>query len=271
MTPGMWTSYLRDLSPEEMVVQFAKKGWTALELSTEHGDDLLKRGNPEETCRVFKTFAENHGVTFPQGHLWLKCDIAAVRQTETLDVLKGWLDLFSAAGVQAGVLHPGGREMQEQDSAPEAIREAQLAALEQLCAHLSGSDLVLCLENMGSMPDAQPLLDLIRTVNSPHLAICLDTGHLNLASGDQAAFIQQVGADLKALHIADNEGKTDQHMMPYGRGTVDWPVVMSALKQLPYEGLFNFEIPGENRCPLPIRLAKLDYIQALAEMMLQEG
>ena len=270
MVPGMWTSYLYELSPEEMVVQFAEKGWTALELSTEHGDALLARGNPEETGQAFKTFAETHGVVFPQGHLWLKCDIAAVRQAETLDALKGWLDLFAAVGVRAGVLHPGGREMREQGSDSETIRAAQIAALEQLCAHLSGSDLVLCLENMGSMPDAQPLLDLIRTVGSAHLAICLDTGHLNLADGDQVVFIHQAGADLKALHIADNEGKMDQHMMPYGRGTVDWTAVMPALKQLPYEGLFNFEIPGENRCPLPVRLKKLDYVQAMAEMMLQE-
>jgi len=269
MVPGMWTSYLYELSPEEMVVQFAEKGWTALELSTEHGDALLARGHPGGTGHAFKTFAEAHGVVFPQGHLWLKCDIAAVQQAETLDVLKRWLDLFSAAGVRAGVLHPGGREMREQGSDSEAVQEAQVAALEQLCAHLSGSDLVLCLENMGSMPDAQPLLDLIHAVGSPHLAICLDTGHLNLADGNQTVFIQQAGTHLKALHIADNEGKADQHMMPYGRGTVDWSAVMLALKQLPYEGLFNFEIPGENRCPLPIRLAKLDYIQILAEMMLQ--
>ena len=42
---AMWTSYLYDLQPEEMLARFSEKGWTHLELSDEHGNALLDRGD----------------------------------------------------------------------------------------------------------------------------------------------------------------------------------------------------------------------------------
>ncbi len=72
------------------------------------------------------------------------------------------------------------------------------------------------------------------------------------------------------LRFLDNEGETDQHLMPFGRGTVDWSGLVSELKKIPYQGLFNLEIPGENRCPMPARLAKLDYVKTITQMMIDE-
>lgn len=268
MKPGMWTSYLFDCTPEEMVEHFARKGWFHLELSTEHGEQLLGRGDPAAVGRDFARFAADRGVSLPQGHLWLTCDIAAAEQPSILDRLERWLDLFAAVGVRAGVLHPGGNEMRRRDAAPEAILERQVVALRRLCAHTRDTDLVICLENVSGTPEAEDLLAIISAVGAENLGICLDTGHLHMASGDQAGFIRCAGSRLQALHIADNEGKSDQHLMPYGRGTVDWKAVMEALKILPYTGLLNMEIPGENRAPLEILLAKLDYLKEVARFMI---
>ena len=79
-------------------------------------------------------------------------------------------------------------------------------------------------------------------VGVDNLGICLDTGHLNLVDGDQAAFIDKCGSHLKALHLADNLGQNDNHMLPYSAGTVDWERVIGALKKNNYSGLFNFEV-----------------------------
>jgi sugar phosphate isomerase/epimerase len=98
--------------------------------------------------------------------------------------------------------------------------------------------------------------------------LCLDTGHALVCKVDSAAFIRTAGARLKALHVADNLGTDDHHMLPYGRGKVNWPAILEALRDTGYAGLFNFEVPGENRCPVPIRLAKLDYALALAGHMI---
>ena len=271
MEPAVWSSYLIDLSPEEMVSVLAGAGWRASELSDEHGAALLARGRPAAVGREFRRFAEDHGLRFPQGHLWLTADIAAQNQHEVLDRLKEWLDLFAAVGVGAGVLHPGGEAMRQSGRSGEEVLQAQVAGLTALTRHVRGGDLVICLENIVSQaPLADDLRTIIDACGGEHLGICLDTGHLNLAGGEQGRFVRQAGNLLKALHLADNDGSGDQHLMPFARGTVRWGELMAALRETGYAGLFNFEIPGENRCPLPVRLAKLDYLKAAAEFLLRQ-
>lgn len=272
MKTSMWSSYFIDLSPEEMVTAFSGKGWFYSELSDEHAAALLERGNPENIGEKFRIFAEEHGVHFLQGHLWLRVDIAAINQRVVLDQLKSWLDLFHAIGIRNAVLHPGGAEMRMEGREPDKIMEAQVGGLRELAEHIKGTEMTLCLENLiKSASECEDLLRLIEAAACSNIGICLDTGHLNLCSGDQSGFIRKAGSYLKALHIADNEGKTDQHLMPFGRGTVQWKEVMSALKEINYSQLFNFEIPGESRCPLEVRLAKLDYIRYMASFLLENA
>ena len=271
MQAGIWTSYLIDTTPEEMVETFAAKGWHHLELSTEHGEALLERGNPAGTGESFRGLAADQGVFFPQGHLWLSADITAANQDEVVDRLRQWMDLFVAVGVRGAVLHPSGVPLARETRPPEAVLVLQVKALQALTDHLQGTDMSLCLENVSAAPEAGDLLRIIEATGAGHLGICLDTGHLNMASRDQAGFIRAAGAHLQALHLADNEGQADQHLMPYGKGTVDWTAVVHELKQLPYEALFNLEIPGENRAPLTVRLAKLDYLKVLLGLLLAGG
>ncbi|MFW6059739.1 MAG: sugar phosphate isomerase/epimerase family protein [Phycisphaeraceae bacterium] len=272
MIPGMWTSFLIEHDPEQMVRAFARAGWRNLELSTEHGAALLERGDGRQVGQRFRVFAEAEGVRFPQGHLWLHADIVSHDQSETLDTLRRWLDLFVTVGVRAAVLHPGGRALQREGIAEERIAEMRTAALRTLADHVRDTELTICLENAGQHKgSAQALVEMIALADRPNLGICLDTGHLHLTGGDQAEFIRTAGPLLKALHIADNEGQTDQHLMPFGRGTVAWDVVTRELNALPYERLFNFEIPGENRCPLPVRLAKLDYLKTILPILLGDA
>jgi sugar phosphate isomerase/epimerase len=268
MQPAIWTSYFIEQSPEEMVDTFASGPWRVLELSTEHGEALLERGNPERTGAAFREYASSQGVTFPQGHLWLTADITASDQQPVIDRLRTWLDLFVAAGVNAAVLHPSRTPLREETRPDRQMLDLRVAALGALTAHLDGTGTAICLENVSAAPRLADLLLILDAVRSPNLGLCLDTGHLNLADGDQAAFIRGAGTHLKALHIADNEGQTDQHLMPYGRGTVDWPTVVDELKHQEYSGLFNLEIPGENRAPLEVRMAKLAYLRELLRIML---
>lgn len=262
---GMWSSYFIDLSPEDMVRTFAKKGWYHLELSDEHAKVLLDRGSASAAGKSFREFAEDYNVVFPQGHLWLSCNITADDNGKTLDALKHWLDLFNAIGITAAVLHPAGGPMAKPGTTPEDFLDKNIAALRTLTGHIAGTPLKISLENGAS---ADPLVAMIDAVGDKNLGICLDTGHLNLFKGDPAEFIKRSGKHLTALHIADNEGQSDQHMMPFGRGKVPWKPFMSAIREVVYTGLFNLEIPGENMCPLPVRLMKLDYIrQIMAYMM----
>jgi len=271
MKPSVWSSYFIDLSPEDMVKAFSGKGWSYSELSDEHAAVLLKRGKPHIVGKQFREFAEEHGLSFMQGHLWLVCDITAPNRDEVIDILKDWLELFDAIGIKNAVLHPGGKYMINEGCHPDEILDVRVASLRRLLEYIKETDIYICLENLNSTaPGFDDLSRIIDAVGSPKLGICLDTGHANISGVDQVDFIKKGGPLIKALHIADNEGITDQHMMPFGRGNIQWDKIVPALKEINYSGLFNLEIPGENRCPLEIRMAKLDYIKHMICFMLEE-
>lgn len=258
---SMWTSFFIELPPEDALAELADAGWRWAELSDEHSRMLLDRGEPEAVGRAYRRAAGDRGVAVEQGHLWLAVDIAPVDEAqrgEVVDGLRRWLDLYLAIGIRAAVVHPGGGEHAE----PGARLGAQVRTLAELTDHLRGSDLAICLENCSSGEALKPILD--RT-DPAHVGVCLDTGHLNLTDEGQGDFIRACGPRLQALHLAENDKSGDQHAMPYARGgCVPWGEIASALADVGYAGLLNFEVPGENRCPIPVRRLKLAYLRELA-------
>ncbi|MCK5845246.1 MAG: sugar phosphate isomerase/epimerase [Victivallales bacterium] len=270
MNLSMWSTYLYGLPLVEIPAKFAKHGFRRLELSDEHGRELLEMGgSPEKKGREFRKSAADSGVSFPQGHLWLAADIVSpdnADRSKTIDELKKWLELFSAIGVEAGVLHPGGSKAKAAGWNEKRICETRTESLIELTDFIADIPISIALENC--YENINQMNAIIDAVDSEKLRHCLDTGHLNLIGGDQGEYIRRCGSKLIALHIADNLGVDDNHMLPHSAGTIDWSAVVSALRDIEYKGLFNFEVPGESRCPMEIRLAKLDYALRLGELML---
>ena len=64
---SMWTSFLIDLSPEDTLSELADAGWRYTELSDEHSQALLERGEPEAVGKAFRRFADDCGVAVDQG------------------------------------------------------------------------------------------------------------------------------------------------------------------------------------------------------------
>lgn len=270
---SMWTNYFIDSRPEEMVELFASKGWFELEFSDEHGHELLARGGDAANVgKAFRAWAQGKGVSFPQGHLWLTADLCAQDGGKTLDKLKSWLDLYVALRVKAAVLHPGGHTLAKEGVGLERIAEIRMESLRKLTGHLAGTDMRIALENLfkNDVPLAKDLIPIIDAFQGKNLGICLDTGHLNLEKGDPGEFIRQVGNRLCALHIADNEGQVDQHLMSYGRGMVNWKRFSKAMAESNYKGVYNLEIPGESRCPREVALHKLDYLKNAMTFLLEK-
>ena len=263
---SIWSAYDVDLEPEDMVLELEKRGITECELSDEHGDMLLRRGDPEKTGAAFREFALGHGVTFPQGHLFLKVRLCS-EEVDSVAILTEWIRLFSAVGVKNAVLHCDGASFPE-GTDDETKVLANIAKLKELAPAAERYGVRLCLENLGGpFSSAEKLLRIIEAVGSPALGICLDTGHLNLNEpGTQVHFIETAGESLHALHLADNEGKSDQHMMPFGRGHIDFAEIVKALDRMNYQDLFNYEIPGE-RCPMALRKAKTDYVRQITDYL----
>ena len=258
---SIWSQFYHPLSPEEAILEFEKDGMTHIELSHEHSTSLLER-SPDHlaTGRDFAAFIQAHGITARQGHLAFPNHF--VTDPNFFEMLVRQIELYGAIGIERAVLHVD-------TISPELSTEDLIAQnaemLKKLLARIEHVNVILCLENCrGVTRSVDELLELIRLVDSPKLGICLDTGHLNITKTDsQADFIRKAGSRLKALHIADNEGVNDQHLAPFGCGTVNFFEVVKALDEIGYDGIFNYEIPGEScRCPLPLRHEKVKWIRA---------
>ena len=76
-------------------------------------------------------------------------------------------------------------------------------------------------------------------------AFCLDSGHTNVAVGGGCLsvpdFIRYFGDRIKMLHLHDNDGMNDQHLIP-GFGYINWPAVFDALDEIGYDGYYNYEL-----------------------------
>lgn len=87
----------------------------------------------------------------------------------------------------------------------------------------------------------EELLELHERLDSDLFGICWDTGHAHMAGINQPAALHLIGKRLKALHICDNHGVEDEHLMPLA-GTIDWQPIMQALVDIEYTGDLTFEV-----------------------------
>lgn len=120
----------------------------------------------------------------------------------------------------------------------------------------------ICLENLfgsfkgriieGACSDVNEACWYLDTLNaeagSECFGFCLDVGHANLVGRNLYQYITKLGKRLTILHIHDNDGKSDLHMMPYnythnwGKDLVcDWEGFINGLHDIGFEGDLCFE------------------------------
>ncbi len=266
---SIWSAYYIDLDPEAAVLEMKKHGLFCSELSDEHGLMLLKRGEPKTVGAEFRAFLEKEGFSMPQGHLWLQCRICT--DEGAVETLLQWLQLYEAIGVKNAVLHCDSLEGEPQLTDQERL-DRNLAQLLRLQEGMQGMKIRVCLENLTRIcRSTDELLYLAERLEPEYFGICLDTGHLNMCTQPQDEFIRKAGSRLYALHIADNEGYADQHMMPYGKGNIDFESVVRTLREIGYEGLFNLEIGGERHAPYEILGYKIEYIRKCYDYLMKNS
>ncbi len=90
------------------------------------------------------------------------------------------------------------------------------------------------------------LIDFADSFKSEYVAIAWDVGHGFISDGapdiitDPYYHLEKIGARLKATHIHDNLGASDDHLAPF-EGIIDWGRVMQALCDIDYKHSFTFE------------------------------
>ncbi|MGB0373253.1 MAG: sugar phosphate isomerase/epimerase family protein [Opitutales bacterium] len=112
-------------------------------------------------------------------------------------------------------------------------------------------DCKLVLENIFDT-DTTPLNTLVSTIDSSYLRRSIDVGHSHLMAqrGGPPAdiWVQETGALLEHVHLADNDGMSDRHWRP-GLGDIAWHAVFKELGKLEHSPRLILEIAKDTLLP----------------------
>ena len=219
-----------ELLTREVLARFSEAGIESLELCDYHPNfDFADSG--------FRAFLRQSlgdmGFHLNSIHIHLKhrdpaCDLASLDpagRRKALDGHRQAVDLAADLGGCILVTHDIAIPEPEEELGLEK-RAAFLQNLWEVAGYAAPAGVRLALENTG--PSGY-------------------TGHRNLG-GDPAAALRTVGRHLITLHLHDNRGEQDEHLLP-GRGNIAWDEVKKALSDVGYDGVFMYEISRPEDLP----------------------
>ena len=121
-------------------------------------------------------------------------------------------------------------------------RTAFLDNLRIVAEYAAPREVSFALENVprGYTREPARLVEMMTDLGAPNVGVVIDTGHRNIV-GDPVEALRTIGEHLITLHLHDNHGEQDEHLLP-GRGTVDWNGVVGALDEIEYPGVFMYEL-----------------------------
>jgi sugar phosphate isomerase/epimerase len=163
------------------------------------------------------------------------------RRKAAIAEIAATLKVAATVPFQYLVLHLGIPDSQ-QTSAPDNQREAARRSLEEIAGLASAVNVRVALEVMpNALSSAAAICHLIEDeLEGLDVGICLDYGHANLM-GDLGDAIETVSGHLWTTHVHDNDGRNDDHRVPFA-GRIDWDAAMMETQKIGYDGVLMFEV-----------------------------
>ena len=129
----------------------------------------------------------------------------------------------------------------------EEQKEIDCQYLNKVLRFAQENKVILALEN-GYLEMLQKVLQAAG--RNPSLGICIDIGHAHIPSSSglpegcsdaTEIFLKEFSQRIVHLHLADNFGKGDKHLIP-GKGSIPWSSVTKTLKKLNYQNQATLEL-----------------------------
>ncbi len=162
------------------------------------------------------------------------------------------------------VMHP------VKGQAPPPPSKDGLEFFRQLVKKAENQNITIALENV---PAGNEHLEyLFQQIPSPNLGFCYDSSHDNIATAFKRQALEKWGMRLATVHISDNMGKNDDHLVP-GQGNIDWTTVISHIPKS-YIGALLLELDNPKALkgfkPLEFLISAYVQMQKLSEMLGKE-
>ncbi len=167
----------------------------------------------------------------------------SVLQEKFIPKMKKLIELTQKLEIQKGTMH----FWVDKRWAKPAVLSAKIPMLSELASYASENGIVLCLENLTSRHDS--FSDALQA--APDLMITLDIGHGELLSKENTSFgfMDNLFEKIAHVHVHDNRGGTsvkDDLHLPLGHGIVDYPKILSTLKEKGYTSTITMEVKPED-------------------------
>ncbi|NUP98681.1 MAG: sugar phosphate isomerase/epimerase [Armatimonadetes bacterium] len=260
---------------DRAVSRLAAAGFDAIDFN---GCDMMKpwRGPLGDDClNQLQAAGQRHGLPFTQAHGPMFNYWGEQAAEDLADTFR-CLEWCGQLGIPWMVMHPGTITGGYGPAHREQTLEANLAFFRQFVPVMETHGVGIAIENMadgfraGRMYGAVPaeLVELCDALDHELFGLCWDTGHAFLQGLPQREAIGSLGQRLKVIHVQDNDGKMDHHLLPY-HGKIDWQTVVDGLKEAGYRGNWTYEVHAAVRFyPDELRDAALKLATAIGRHFL---
>ena len=206
-------------------------------------DPLLLADNWQAAADEIKAYMEENGLRFLQSHA---PGFNPASPEEDMDravaLTKRAIEVCGYLEIPNTVIHCGSYPGLSKEEWFERVRlffEALIPSLEK--HHVYGLHENECSTNMPwyALKTGADMREFSEFVDHPLIHSCWDTGHANI-EGPQYGELLAMGDDLMALHVNDNRGEGDEHLLPF-MGTMNVDEIMHGLLDIGYKGCLTFE------------------------------
>jgi sugar phosphate isomerase/epimerase len=265
---GISTFTLQSLYGDFRALEIAKEiGADAVDFSLDTETSLNEKSiyskSDEEICEYFNSVrkkADELGIIISQTHGRLQVFYndsvkdEAVFKDARIDCM-----VSKILGAPYTVMHAIATTITGPDAPSDYMHKLYYDTFSKIIPYAKQYGVKIAVETMGDAPihkccDFFGVLSEFKTAfdricaegdNKDYLCCCVDTGHVNKAmrfgNPTPQEFIRAMGCAVKCLHLNDNNTLTDQHKPPM-TGVIDWKEILSALKEIGYDGVFNLEL-----------------------------
>ncbi len=216
-----------------------------------------------ERYRSVKEAKDRHGIHFGQAHAPFPLHVEGREDVNDYLIMAiGKIcAILQYLDCPALVVHPCCCADKERE------KEVNLAMYRRMIPFGKQYGVKLCLENLfrtengravaSACSEAAEAVWYIDTLNAEAgeeiFGFCFDVGHAKITGRNIRQELRTLGHRLTILHIHENDGLWDRHLIPYtqdgggaGASREDWEGMIQGLRDIQYQGTLNFETFAAN-------------------------
>lgn len=192
-------------------------------------------------------------------------DINPRIQEASVQSVKDGIDFAHRINARIVTMHLGNTVKILPSRSHSCIHKTLLDAITTLTEYAEVRNIIIAIENVPPMKSpweqaigekAEEIIDIIKEVKAKNVGITFDVGHANVM-GDPIDFATKLAPYMVNVHIHDNDGSSDQHLV-IGKGGIDFPKILSIFKNAGYCGPLVLEyFDPESLIKAKIELSRL--------------